>query len=366
MDHLRFDAGDTTLMISCAVGAPPRIAHWGARLSDQVGNADVALLNTKQGGPGSADTPIAESLALEPGLGLLGPTGIAVHRDGTDWGSRFDVVSVTKHGDTAHIFCADERTKLRLDYRISVDPDTGVVTLNSVLTNAGEGSVDVAEMATACIPIPQKMTDIIGFSGRWSGEFQRERFDRFSGGFVRENRRGRTSHDSFPALILCEASTTESAGAAYGLHLAWSGNHRLRVDSLSDGRVFASLGALLLPGEIRLEVGEHYQSPDIIAAFSRTGLTGLSQNFHAHVRRKILRPETRAKVRPVHYNTWEAVWFDHDVATLKDIADRAAAIGVERFVLDDGWFGSRRDDKSGLGDWSVSCDATWHGNGYLV
>jgi alpha-galactosidase len=354
MDHLRFDAGDTTLMISCAIGAPPRIAHWGARLSDRVDFSDVALLNTTQGGPGSADVPIPGSLALEPGLGLLGPTGLAVHRSGRDWGCRLDVVCATQHLNTAEIMCADERAKIQLVYTLSVDPDTGVLTVSSVLTNAGDGMLDVAEMATACLPIPQPMTEIIGFSGRWSGEFQRQRLDRFAGGYVRENRRGRTSHDSFPALILCEASTTESAGAAYGLHLAWSGNHRLRVDSLSDGRVFASLGALLLPGEIRLEAGAHYQSPDIIAAFSPKGFSGLSQNVHAHIRRNILRPETRAKVRPVHYNTWEAVWFDHDVATLKDIADRAAAIGVERFVLDDGWFGSRRDDTSGLGDWGVS------------
>jgi alpha-galactosidase len=116
----------------------------------------------------------------------------------------------------------------------------------------------------------------------------------------------------------------------------------------------ASLGALLFPGEVRLAPGEHFASPAIVFAYSAAGFSALSRKFHSHVRTHLLRPEMRAKPRPVHYNTWEAVYFDHDVGRLKDIADRAAAIGVERFVLDDGWFGARRDDHAGLGDWTVS------------
>ncbi len=354
MEDLRFDGGDTSLIIACAIGAPPFILHWGVRLSEGVTAQDIARLSTRQGGPGGADTPIAVSLALEAGLGLLAPPGVAAHRHGTDWGSRFDVVSVTKTDNSAQIFCADARTSIRLRYDIAVDAQTGVVTISSTITNDGDDALDIADMATACLPIPRTMTDLIGFSGRWSGEFQRERLARFSGSYCRENRRGRTSHDSFPAVIMCEATTGEATGSAYGLHLAWSGNHRVRVDSLSDGQVFASLGALLMPGEVRLGAGESFEAPAIIAAFSPNGLTGLSQNFHSHVRRNILRPATRAKPRPVHYNTWEAVWFDHDVEKLKAIATQAAAIGVERFVLDDGWFGSRRNDLSGLGDWTVS------------
>jgi alpha-galactosidase len=354
MNHIRFDGGETTLILGCVVGSPPHIIHWGRCLSDDVSADDLERLAARQGGPGSADAPITASLAMEPGLGLLGPSGFSAHRQGTDWASRFDVVSARQSATGAVIDCADPRTRLALSYWISVDPISGVVTMGSTLTNAGDATLDLAEMATACLPIAQPMTDIIGFSGRWSDEFRRERLARFTGGYVRENRRGRTSHDSFPALILCTASTTEGAGEAYGLHLAWSGNHRLRVDSVNDGRVFASLGALLLPGEIRLGAGDAYVSPDIVAAYSANGLSALSRHFHHHVRNAVLRPSTRAKPRPVHYNTWEAVYFDHDVDRLKAIATRAAAIGVERFVLDDGWFGSRRDDTSGLGDWTVS------------
>jgi alpha-galactosidase len=354
MSHIRFVAGEMTLVIGCAVGAPPHVIHWGARLGAATEVDDLVRLSTRQGGPGGPDFAMGASLAMEPGLGLLGPSGIGAHRDGGDWGSRFNVVEVVETTNGATIRCADVRTKLSLDYAVNVDPVTGILTIGSILTNKGESPLDLTEMATAFLPIPQSCTQIIGFSGRWTDEFRRERFDRFTGAYLRENRRGRTSHDSFPAVILCGGATTENAGEAFGLTLAWSGNHRVRVDTLNDGRVFASMGALMLPGEVRLAPGERFNSPDIVAGYSGNGLAQLSRQFHAHVRSNILRPSTRAKPRPVHYNTWEAVWFDHDVDKLKDIATRAAALGVERFVLDDGWFGGRRHDRAGLGDWTVS------------
>ncbi len=354
MDHIRFNAGETTLIIGCSVGTPPHVIHWGQRLSSGVAIADLIGLCRLQGGAGMADAPVTASLAMESGLGLLGPCGLAAHRAGQDWGSRFDVVKVTESTSGATIICSDARTRLGLEYKVNVDPSSGVVTMGSALTNYGDAALDLNDMATAFLPIPQPMTEIIGFSGRWTDEFRRERLSRFSGGYIRENRRGRTSHDSFPAVIVCGPATNENEGDAYGLHLAWSGNHRVRVDTLNDGRAFASLGALLLPGEIRLAPGESYASPNIVAGYSANGLAALSRHFHHHVRANVLRPATRAKPRLVHYNTWEAVWFDHDEAKLKDLATRAAALGVERFVLDDGWFGGRRHDRAGLGDWTVS------------
>jgi alpha-galactosidase len=356
MDYFRVDAGEATLMLHCAIGAPPNILYWGKRLSSDASPADVMLLGTSQGAPGTADVPIETSLALEPGLGFSGASGFSAHRAGLDWGSRFVVRKASTTSHSAVIECHDERTKISLTYSLWADPLTGLFTIGASVSNHGEAVLELTEMATAVLPIPSAMSQIIGFTGRWSLEFQRERIDRFAGAYVRENRRGRTSHDSFPAIILCESSTNESHGDAYGLHLAWSGNHRIRVDSINDGQVFASLGALLFPGEIRLATGETYQSPDIVAVYSASGLSGLSQKFHHHVRTKVLRPSTRARSRPVHYNTWEAVYFDHDTLRLKELATRAAAIGVERFVLDDGWFGSRRNDRSGLGDWFISDD----------
>ncbi len=366
MNFIRLDGAETTLIISCARGAPPHILHWGRRIADDVRAEDIAALTTRQGVPGSADVNVAASLALEPGLGLLGPSGFSAHRAGSDWSSRFVVTSASQRGHDIHLICHDPRTAIRLDYQITLDSDTGILTIATAVTNEGERPLDLIEVATACLPIPQSMTEIIGFSGRWADEFRRERIPRFTGGYVRENRRGRTSHDSFPAMILATPTTTEATGEAFAFHLAWSGNHRIRVDTLNDGRVFASLGALLLPGEISLAAGETYSSPNIVAGYSAQGLSTLSQYFHAHVRAHILRDTTRVRPRPVHYNTWEAVYFDHDVDRLKMIATRAAEIGVERFVLDDGWFGARRSDRAGLGDWTVSDAVYRQGLGPLV
>ncbi len=354
MQHVRFDGGDTTLIFACAIGAPPSILYWGKALSKTLAAAEIEMLSTRQGMHGVADIPVPVSLAMEPGLGQPMLQGFAAHRQGRDWGSLFEVCKFEAHPDGGVITCRDVRTRLGLKYRIAVDAVTGVMTLGTILTNYGDAVLELNDMVTACLPVPQIMTDIIGFTGRWTQEFGQERITRTNGTYLRENRSGRTSHFSYPALLLATAETSEQAGEVYGLHLAWSGNHRLRVDTLTDGRVFASMGALLFPGEVRLAPGESYISPDIVAAHSASGFSALSRKFHTHVREKLLRPEMRAKPRPVHYNTWEAVYFNHDTERLKQLATRAAAIGVERFVLDDGWFGARRDDTAGLGDWVVS------------
>ena len=366
MRHIRFDAPDSCLILACAKGAPLSVLYWGAALPLSVDVAALECLSVRQGMHGVADVSLPLSLAMEPGLGHPMFHGFAAHREGKDWGSLFEVGKVVPRDQGAKITCRDERTRLGLEYEIDFDAHSGVLRIRSTLTNYGATALDVNDMMTACLPVPERTTDIIGFTGRWTQEFTKERVKRSAGSYVRENRSGRTSHFSYPGILLAATDTNESAGEVYGFHLAFSGNHRLRVDSLTDGRVLASLGALLLPGEVRLATGESYASPEIVAAYSGAGVSGLSRKFHDHVRAKLLRPAMRAKPRPVHYNTWEAVYFDHDVAKLKELATRAAEIGVERFVLDDGWFGGRRNDQAGLGDWTVSRDVYPDGLGPLV
>lgn len=356
MDHLRFDAADASLILSCAMGAPLSITYWGERLDPNVDINALEGLFFRQGMHGVADLALPLSLAMEPGLGHPMFHGFAAHRAGKDWGSLFEVGKVETRSDGARIICRDERTQLGLEYEIDFDPSCGVLRIRSSLANYGSEPLDVSDMMTACLPVPDTMTDIVGFTGRWTQEFVQERIKRSDGTYLRENRSGRTSHFSYPAVLLATAGTNESAGAAYGFHLAFSGNHRLRVDSLINGRVLVSLGALFWPGEVRLQPGESLVCPEIFAAYSGQGFSALSRKFHQNVRTKLLRPEMRAKPRPVHYNTWEAVYFDHDIDKLRDLANRAADIGVERFVLDDGWFGGRRHDRAGLGDWQVSPD----------
>ncbi len=366
MDHVRFDAADATLIFACAKGAPVSILYWGGALHADTDCAELEGLFARQGMHGVADVSLPLSLAMEPGLGHPMFQGFAAHRAGKDWGSRFEVGKVELREGGAKIICRDESTRLGLEYEIDFDARTGVLRIRSTLTNYGATPLDVSDMMTACLPVPDGMTDIIGFTGRWTQEFTQERVARNAATYLRENRSGRTSHFSYPAILLAATDTNESTGDVYGFHLAFSGNHCIRVDSLTDGRGLVSIGALLFPGEVRLAPGETYASPEIVAAYSGQGLSKLSRKFHDHVRTKLLSPAMRSKPRPVHYNTWEAVYFDHDVEKLKELATRAAEIGVERFVLDDGWFGGRRHDRAGLGDWTVSRDVYPDGLGPLV
>jgi alpha-galactosidase len=134
------------------------------------------------------------------------------------------------------------------------------------------------------------------------------------------------------------------------VHTAWSGNHTHYAERVSTGEALIGGGELLLPGEVRLAPGECYRSPWVYGSYG-VGLDEVARRFHRHLRAR--EPRVSAN-RPVTLNVWEAVYFEHVPERLLDLAERAAAVGVERYVLDDGWFGSRRNERSGLGDWVVS------------
>jgi alpha-galactosidase len=174
-----------------------------------------------------------------------------------------------------------------------------------------------------------------------------------TGLILKDNRTGRTSHHAPPFVAIGEPGFRQNAGEVLGLHVAWSGDHRILAERLRDGRIQIQAGELFHPGEMVLAPGETYQTPCLYVARSQAGLNGLSDRFHPFVREAILGGRLVGKVRPVHFNTWEAVYFRHDLAELKALADLAAKVGAERFILDDGWFSGRNDDTTSLGDWTV-------------
>ncbi len=165
-----------------------------------------------------------------------------------------------------------------------------------------------------------------------------------------ENRSGRTSHDRPPIAFVGTAAFTDQTGEVWAAHLEWSGNASIAIQSAPDGRRCLQVEELLLPGEITLTPGDTYTTPWLALAHSMHGSNGASKRFHRELRNDASAPTT---VRPVTLNIWEAVYFDHDLTTLLELADRSATLGVERFVVDDGWFHGRRDDHAGLGDWWV-------------
>nr|WP_070958729.1 alpha-galactosidase [Hyphomonas sp. Mor2] len=347
-------ATEVSLVLSCAIGSRPCILHWGPELT-RTDPAQLSLMHTRQHAPGSADVEISSSLLNETGTGMDGLSGFAVHRSGLDWASLFRVTQVRQDApDRVEIVCEDEATRIRATHLIILDPDSGVITFETEIENLGDADLSIDWCAAACLPLDPRASRLFGFTGRWAGEFHLEEVPLFSGSYVRENKRGRTSHDSFPGLILGASETHEQGGPCFAFHLGWSGNHRVRIDRLNDGRAVLQMGELFFPGELSLAPGDRYRTPPLYAGYSPRGYSALSRTFHHHLRHAVLDDRIRRKPRPVHYNTWEAVYFDHDAEKLFALAEQAAAVGAERFILDDGWFGARRNDKAGLGDWWVS------------
>ena len=353
--YLSLRGGGTFVALTVSEGARPTCLYAGVDLPGAK-PSELALLGTRQHAPGGPDAPISASLLNELGAGISGPSGALVHRSGKDWAIDFRVVAAESDAHSATIHCEDATHGIGSAHHLAIDLETGVLTCSTAITNLSEVPLELEWCAALCIPLDPRLDQLMSFSGRWSGEFQTEETHRVRGSFVRENKSGRTSHDAFPGIIAKSAGADEKSGLAASFHLAWSGNNRLRVDTHNDCSGHVQMGEMLFPGEICLAQGESYQTPDLIAAWSDTGLGPLSHKFHQHLTGSILDSRTAKKPRPVHYNTWEAVYFDHDEGVLLDLAQAAADVGAERYVLDDGWFGSRRGDNAGLGDWWVSSD----------
>jgi alpha-galactosidase len=197
--------------------------------------------------------------------------------------------------------------------------------------------------------VPPAATELLDLAGRWARERSPQRQPFAVGARVRDNRRGRTGADATLLLIAGTPGFGFRTGRAWGVHVAWSGNHRTLAERLSTGEAVLAGGELLLPGEVTLQPGQEYASPAMFASFGH-GLDEVSGRFHRYLRD---RRRPRRRPRPVVINTWEAVEFDHDLDRLKRLAEAGARVGAERFVLDDGWFRNRRDDRAGLGDWYV-------------
>ncbi len=361
---VRLDGERVTLVIGLGSGVPVAL-YWGPRLADGIDLEQLQALAARAEAPASPYPEPPWALTPQSGQGWSGRPGLAAHRDGHGWATLALLYNVdTSLPGRLLLEAGDDTNGIVLSHELQIDGD--ILIAGTWLRNTGDTPLAVEWVAAPMLPIPGHATDIIGFEGRWAGEFQTVRHPRHTGTWLRENRRGRTSHDAFPAVILADAATTESSGQAWGWHLGWSGNHRIAVETLADGRAAVAMEALYLPGEIRLAPGEAITTPPLYASVSEHGFSGLSQAFHAYLRSRPQHARLTAKPRPVHYNSWEAVYFDHDPEVLTDLASRAAAVGAERFVLDDGWFKGRRSDRAGLGDWTVDPTVYPHGLTPLV
>ncbi len=278
------------------------------------------------------------------GMGFFGWPAIAGHRDGRDFIAGFSDWSVARDGAKTVLSARDDVAKLALDITLEAF-EQGVLSMRSTLTNTGAGVYTLERLMAASTLIDAGPARLTCFSGMWGREFHAVESDMPGGLSLQESRRGRTSHDRFPGLLIAYG------GNWTGLHLGWSGNHLIAIDTLDDGRRLVHAGELFEPGEVRLDAGNRYESPKAYLSAATTA-DELASRFSSFVSGSLLRWPT-VRPRPVTLNTWEGNYFDHRLDALKAQADAAAAIGIERFVLDDGWFGRRDDDISSLGDWFV-------------
>jgi alpha-galactosidase len=355
-EFVQLHSDTSTLLIDCTKKTPA-IIYWGKKLSADTTGEMLTLLSTRQEAKCSVVVEAPISLSPLLGQGFTGSPGIEVNNCDIAWSLGGDLSSVIQNSEQEAVFeSIDSIRHIKTIHTLVLDKLSNVLALSTELVNLSVNPLSVNWCAAPTIPLTDEMNKIMSFEGRWSHEFQRNTIDLFLGSFVRENRKGKTSHDNFPGLIMHNEYTHENQGECFGFHLGWSGNNKLRAELLPEGRSYVQLGELLLPGEVELQSNESYKSPTLYSAYSENGFNGLSECFHQYVRTKILKAQVRNKPRPVHYNTWEGIYFDHDVETLKSLAEQAGKLGVERFVLDDGWFKGRRGDYAGLGDWVVDKD----------
>ncbi len=344
---MRLDGARTTLLLAMRSDGLPEIVHWGACLPPGI---ETAPLRDRARARNLPDDDTAEaSLFPTIGTGLFRTPALAAHHAVQDWSAAFTDVAVEPGDGTLRITAHDPVARLRLVLDLALPPEGDVMTLRATLTNEGE-ALTLDHLAAGAVRAPPGATSLRTYGGHWGHEFTEIESTLPDGSLVLENRRGRASHDRFPLLVATSPGAGEETGTAWGVHLGWSGNHRITADRLADGSLLVLAGELLMPGEVTLAPGESLSTPSLYAAWSDAGLAGLSRAFHAYARRHLL--TLPGAVRPVTLNTWEGTYFDHDQARLMAQATAAAAIGIERFVLDDGWMPGRIGPRAGLGDWT--------------
>ena len=353
--HLR-DCGSSILID--ARGGLPSIAHWGPPLG-AIGEADLAaaLEAVRPGLPhNSADVPVPLTIVPDATAGYPGRPGLRGHRAGAAWAPAFTLTGATGSDREYRYTASDSAAELTLTGVLELT-GSGLLRIRHTIRNDGAEPYTVDGLEAA-FPVPARATELLDFTGIHCRERVPRRHGLGLGSWVREGRRGRTGHDATIGMLAGTPGFGFRHGEVWALHVGWSGNHVTYAEHLPDTVPVLGGGELLLPGEITLEPGADYTTPWLFAAYSADGIDGISRAFHGWLRSRPLRRRWDGRPRPVVLNTWEAVYFDHNLDRLRQLADTAAELGVERFVLDDGWFRGRRDDRAGLGDWYVD-PAVW-------
>lgn len=358
----RLDCPAQTLVLSARDGSMARVDYWGAALPADEDLNTIAGAGEIDVTGGMLDAIPDLSICPDPLQGFSGQVGMVARTVG---GVRLDptfVLIAAEQTDTGlSLRYSDDALGLRYAARFALDTETRVITAQATLE--ADAPITLEWLAAPVFPAPQLSDEMIDFAGRWVGEFQSNRTPWSAGIRLREARVGRTDHAHFPALIVPARGATNTSGEVIAFHYGWSGGHRMVAEELADGRRQIQFGHA--SGSERAPA-MRFETAPLYAIHSAQGLNGCAVAFQRYLRDRIVPWPSSARPRPVHYNCWEAVYFDHDLTALKELATRASGLGAERFVLDDGWFGLRDDDTTSLGDWEVDPRKYADGLGPLI
>ncbi len=256
--------------------------------------------------------------------------------------------------ETLEITLRDEYKNLEVVLYYGVFEDLDVITRACKIVNQSEEQVRLLRAYSMGLDFDNKDMDMLHFYGRHAMERKMERSPLQHGFQGVESRRGYSSHQQNPFVILCKQDANEEYGWCYGASFAYSGNFSIQAEVSQMDLTRLTVGIQDTQFEFHLEPGESFTAPEVILSFSENGLGQLSRNYHKVIRHNLCRGKYKTERRPVLINNWEATYFDFTPEKLVAIAKDAKELGIEMLVMDDGWFGKRDSDYSGLGDWFVN------------
>lgn len=263
-------------------------------------------------------------------------------------------VEQAEEAESLVLHFADAVTGLCVAAVYSVFRDSGIVTRSLRLENCGEQTLQLTQVMAASLPLYGRCFEVIHLKGGWAKERNVVRTALGQGEYRIFSQRGASGHEENPFLALCRPETTEHHGDVWAMNFVYSGSFLAcaNVDNRDNTRMAIGLNPDCF--RWRLRPGETFVSPEAVLVYSPDGLNGMSQLYHALYRTRLVRGAWRDRVRPILVNNWEGTYFDFTPEKLLAIAERAKELGIELFVLDDGWFGKRNSDNCSLGDWVVN------------
>ncbi len=244
--------------------------------------------------------------------------------------------------------------KLQLFYSVFYESD--VIVRSCKFINTSDKDVKIEKFNSSLIDIYDKTFTITSFFGNWGNEMNKHQIKLSAGKYVISSYTGTSSNRNNPFFMLSDDDTTETNGQCYGFNLVYSGNHYNSIETthLQRTRIVQGINSENFEFEIAPE--ETFETPEAAITFSNTGFNGISKNMHHFVNNHIIRGNFKNSIRPVLLNSWEAYYFFINEEKLVSLAEKSKKIGIELFVMDDGWFGRRKNDQSSLGDWYVNWD----------